>query len=171
MDVRAAMERQKTAHMTPMQYAIWKGQQLRPGVPLYNEVHTFRINGSLDPAAFESAFERLVAGTDVLRTVICEEQGAMPVLNVLRDAPIHHSYSEVLDSAEPEADLQQIVQAQKSMEFANDSPLYDSHLVKVGASEFVWCLTLHHIIIDNLSVTDILIDADRWSVGTINHLP
>ncbi|WP_171229752.1 histidine phosphatase family protein [Ruegeria sp. HKCCA4008] len=25
--------------------------------------------------------------------------------------------------------------------------------------------------IDNLSVTDILIDADRWSVGTINHLP
>ncbi|WP_209834630.1 histidine phosphatase family protein [Ruegeria sp. HKCCE3926] len=25
--------------------------------------------------------------------------------------------------------------------------------------------------IDNLSVTDILIDAGRWSVGTINHLP
>jgi amino acid adenylation domain-containing protein len=153
MDVRAARERRKTAHMTPMQFAIWKGQQLRPGVPLYNEVHTFRISGPLDPQAFERAFSTLVAGTDVLRTIVFEEQGAMPVLNVLDDAAIHHNYSEVLHSAEPEAELLKVVDSQKAMEFTNGSPLYDSHLVRVGTADYVWCLTLHHLIADFLSVT------------------
>ena len=139
--------------MTPMQFALWTGQKLHPGVPLYNMTHTFRISGPLDPEMFRRAFKTVVAGTDVLRTVVCEEEGTQPLLDVLDNAPIQHSYSDVLESSDPEADVAAIVDAQMVTKFAADSPLYDSHLVRIASAEYVWCLTLHHLIVDFLSVT------------------
>ena len=136
-----------------MQFALWKGQKLHPGIPLYNMAHTFRIDGPLDPEAFGRAFETVVSGTDILRAVVLEEKGAVPNLEILETASIHHQFSDVRDSSDPEFRLAEIIDAQMLLEFPPDSPLYDSHLVRVADAEYVWCLTLHHLIVDFLSVT------------------
>ena len=136
-----------------MQFAIWKGQRLHPGIPLYNMAHTFRIHGPLDPVAFGRAFDTVVSGTDILRAVVHEETGAVPDLLILDTASVNHQFSDVRDSPDPEIRLAEVVDAQMLKEFSPDTPLYDSHLVRITDAEYVWCLTLHHLIVDFLSVT------------------
>jgi amino acid adenylation domain-containing protein len=152
MDVRAARERRKPSQLTPMQFALWKGQKLQPGVPLYNMAHTFRIRGPLDPEEFAGAFKSVVAGTDILRAVVVEKDGAAPEFQILDAPPVRHQFSDVSNSADPDARLRSIVEAQMATDFATDTPLYDSQLVRVKDTEHVWCLTLHHLIVDFLSV-------------------
>ena len=58
------------SNLTTSQFAIWVGQTLYPDIPLYNMVHTFTIDGSIDVPKFQAAFQALVDCSDALRTVI-----------------------------------------------------------------------------------------------------
>ncbi len=153
MDVRAARERRRTRSLTPMQQALWMGQKLQPGVPLYNMAHTFCVRGNLDADAFGGAFDTLVAGTDVLRAVIEEPHDQDPQFEICDNLPAAHRFSDVSAGGNPSAALADILDAQASLAFTLGKPLYDSHLVKTGQDEFTWCFTLHHLIVDFLSVT------------------
>ena len=55
--------------MNPSQFLIWTGQQLNPGVPLYNMALAFYIDGEVDVDRFRRAFASLVGECQSLRTV------------------------------------------------------------------------------------------------------
>jgi hypothetical protein len=61
--------------LTQSQLSIWLGQKMHPDIPLYNMVHSFELDGKLDKAAFQMAFQELIRKTDSLRTVMREVNG------------------------------------------------------------------------------------------------
>ena len=54
--------------LTAAQSLLWTGQELDPESPLYNMAVAFHIEGALDADLFAKAFQRLVDGSDALRT-------------------------------------------------------------------------------------------------------
>ena len=153
MDASAATDRRIGKDMTPMQLALWIGQQLHADVPLYNMAHTFRIHGKLDPERFARAFETLVRGTDILRAVVNTRKAGDPEIVFDEQAPAQHRYTDLSTAPEPEAAADAIVAEQLVRRLHTGEYLYDSELLRLGDERYVWCLTLHHLIVDLLSVT------------------
>ena len=61
--------RDNLSNLTQSQLWIWTGQQLSPGVPLYNVVFTFELSGEIDVYRFQAAFQILIDHSDSMRTV------------------------------------------------------------------------------------------------------
>ena len=65
----------KAIPLSQGQLSLWSGQRLHPNVPLYNMVHTFEIEGAINVATFQKAFQYLIYDSDALRTVFQEKDG------------------------------------------------------------------------------------------------
>ncbi len=136
--------------LTAAQLAIWSGQKLQPDDPLYNMALAFRIEGALDVAAFQWAFERLVEGCDALRTVIDDSAGT-PRQRVL---PTHHGLPliDISGRADPEAALQEWLSGHVGVKFDLSRCPFESALLRLAGDVHVWYLNQHHIVTDASSV-------------------
>jgi amino acid adenylation domain-containing protein len=133
--------------LTGSQLLMWLGQQYYGAAPAYNEVALYTIHGAVDAERFARAFELLVDGNDALRTTLRVVDGAPQQ----RFDTVERAALELVDfSAErdPRAELGRFVDARKVAPFDFARRLYDTALVKLGESEYVWYLCLHHLITD-----------------------
>uniref|UniRef100_UPI0035938AC1 amino acid adenylation domain-containing protein n=1 Tax=Pricia sp. TaxID=2268138 RepID=UPI0035938AC1 len=135
--------------LTQSQLSLWTGQRMHPGSPLHNVVYTFDISGDLSTLFFKNAFQTLIDRTDVLRTVITEKDG-IPYQFVLQkvDYPV-----ETIDFT-TESDEQVIKdwileRTQAPLELSEQ--LFDSVLLKLGDSRYIWFLKIHHLVTDAVS--------------------
>ncbi len=132
------------------QHLIWAGQQLNPGVPLYNMAFTFTIAGELDIAAFTAAFQRVVDASDALRTVFRGEDGH-PERVVLPSLAYEPSVREFDGRDAAQAWLEE----RARVDFDLARPLFESALLRTGAEEHIWYFNQHHLI------------ADAWSMALL----
>lgn len=137
------------------QELLWTGQRLRPGVPLYNMVLAFEIEGELDEHRFEQAYRALIASSDALRTRI--GGGGTPRARVAAsslDAP--HRVIDLSDEADPEAAARRWAPAEAARLFTGpleDAWLVSSALLRLGPARSVWFLGQHHVISDAWSTS------------------
>lgn len=139
------------SNLTQAQSLIWTGQQLHPSVPLYNMVMAFRIEGALDAAAFQRAFDDLVAGTDALRTTF-EDHDGVPHRLV---GDVGTASLDVVDlSAAPDPQAAYITWAHEAAQrpFDLTECLVHSVLLRLSPTEHVWWLALHHLVVDGWSM-------------------
>jgi amino acid adenylation domain-containing protein/non-ribosomal peptide synthase protein (TIGR01720 family) len=137
-------------NLTRCQFLMWMGQRTAPQVPLYNVIQAFSIHGSLQVPAFQQAFQRLVDDNDVLRTVIREVDG-LPQQHVLHSVTATIDLVDFSAAADPQAAYRAWLDERKVRVLPFDQPLYDSALIRLAATHFVWYLGQHHIITDALS--------------------
>lgn len=141
-------------NLTRSQMMLWVGQKLNPGVPLYNMVMSFTINGAVDARVFQQAFAGVVAASDAMRSVI-EEDGGVPRQRVLETAPQPLQVLDFSGRPDPLASYQQWRDEHQAQALDIAACLYHTALIKVAEDQYVWYLNQHHLITDGWSVAQV----------------
>src|SRR5215212_9877501 len=147
---------EKRAHLAerlpPLSFAqqrLWFLDQLAPGSALYNVPTSVRLTGELDMDALRLTLDEIVRRHESLRTVFVsiEEEPRQLILppetNVLAIVNLRD-----LDPATRTEELNRRMYEEPRQPFdLSTGPLLRVTLC-VGESEYVLCLTMHHIICD-----------------------
>lgn len=148
----------RSANEAPLSFSqqrLWFLNQLEPNSAFYNLCSALRISGPLNRGALEASINRVIRRHEILRTVILTEDGrphqvilgeyalAMPVRDIsgvpesLREAALAALISE---EAETPFDI-------------SAPPLLRTTLIRLGETEHVLLIAMHHIV------------SDGWSMG------
>ena len=146
----------RDSHTLPLSFAqqrLWFLDQLEPGSAAYNIPLAFRIDGALDSAALQHAFDEIIQRHEILRTTF-DTANEQPVQII---APVTAAPFTTLDLGELSAtartsELQRLTaeEAQRPFDLRN-GPLLRITLLRFHEKEHVLLLTLHHIIADGWS--------------------
>ncbi|WP_342653063.1 non-ribosomal peptide synthase/polyketide synthase [Pseudomonas sp. F3-2] len=137
------------------QQRLWFLEQLEPGNSTYHLPGALRLEGTLDIAAVQSAFERVAERHASLRTVFATAEDGTPeqVIQPRQALPF-----ERLEAADEEA-LQGLADAFARRPFdLAQGPLWRVALVRRAVDEHVLLVCLHHIIADGWSIQVLLLD-------------
>jgi amino acid adenylation domain-containing protein len=136
------------------QQQLWFLCQLAPDTPFYNEPITIRLPGSVNIAALERSISEIVKRHEILRTTFAVVSGqpvmviqdafnfALPVVN-LQELPETERETEALRLA--------TLEAKQPFDLAQ-GPLLRATLMQLGETDYRLFLTIHHIIIDAVSL-------------------
>ncbi|HEX6291107.1 MAG TPA: amino acid adenylation domain-containing protein [Herpetosiphonaceae bacterium] len=142
------------------QQRLWFLDQLVPNSPAYNISFAIRLDGSLDEAALARSLNQVVQRHEALRTTFTQGADGQPAQviapELLIDLPVVdlHPEGTRLPEDERAAALQREIddETRRPFDLAR-GPLIRASLIRLGACEHVFLLSLHHII------------SDTWSVG------
>ena len=137
-------------NLTRGQFLMWMGQRTAPQAPLYNVVQAFSIHGPLHVPAFRQAFQKLVDENDALRTII-EERDGIPQQRVLESVKASVERIDFSNDPDPQAAYLAWLDERKGHVLPFDQPLFETALLKLAPTHFVWYLAQHHMITDALS--------------------
>ncbi|MCP4415774.1 MAG: hypothetical protein GY805_04080, partial [Chloroflexi bacterium] len=125
----------------------WTGHQLRPSASHFNNAFLFTFPTAIVPNLFEQAFATAVEQYDALRTIIKEVDG-VPQQQVLPKPPSPLAFVDLSHEPNSAAALILWQQQRVRLSFQPDRCLYDSVLVKLHDTHFVWFFNQHHLITD-----------------------
>lgn len=108
------------------------------------------IPARIDPAAFLAALEKLVACSDVMRTVIDLEEG-VPQQRVLDRIEFQVDFVDFSAEPDPFKAYSQWSDRRCHTPFDFQTRLFDFALVKLAEEKYVWYFCQHHILTDMFS--------------------
>ncbi len=141
----------------PLSFAqrrLWLIDQLEPGRSVYNLPMALRVEGPLDGAMFARCLGEIVGRHEALRTVFVEVEG-IPVQVIQPVGPIGLSAVDLSGLPEDRRDAEVLVLAGEEAVRPFDltrGPLLRGSLLRLGESDHVAVLTLHHIVSDGWSM-------------------
>lgn len=133
------------------QMSLWTGQKINPDAPLHNTAYSFEIDGDIDPEIFKLSFRQVVSKVDALRTVFIEN--GIPFQTVLGEITKGIEFVDL--SMESDAAVKAFLQCRSLKELDTSKCIFDSVLVKSKARNFIWLLTIHHLVTDVVSLKTI----------------
>jgi len=159
------------------QQRVWFLEQLMPGTALYNVPAMLRFRGHLNVQALQQAFSAVVNRHDVLRATFEVREG-VPVQVCSASDVLQLSNADLsgLEEAERERELGRLAreEARRPFDLAT-GPLIRTTLVRLGASEHVLLLVMHHIVCDGWSIGVMIREAVRmyqdYARGAEPNLP
>lgn len=140
---------------SPSQERLWILSQTQEGSLAYNMPGVIKILGAVDVDKFQEAFHTLFQKHEILRTYF-----RVNAKGILRQVIVpHHSISFEIDFQDftsiknQEAETEKYLQQKSRINFDLESaPLLRSSLIKTGDTEYIFFLSLHHIIGDGWSI-------------------
>ncbi|TBU87893.1 non-ribosomal peptide synthase/polyketide synthase [Phytopseudomonas dryadis] len=141
------------------QRRMWFLWQLDPHSAAYNLPMAVRLNGNLDPAALQRAFDGLVARHETLRSLFHEQDGQVrqQIAEPFSVTLVSHDLT-TLAADDRELQVRALADAEALAPFdLAQGPLMRVQLLKLADQEHVLLLTLHHIVADGWSY-NVLID-------------
>ncbi|MEZ4590675.1 MAG: condensation domain-containing protein [Chloroflexota bacterium] len=138
------------SHLTDLQHLYWIGHQLRPFATHFNNAFSFTFHTPLCADWFAQAWQTAVSEHDALRTIFIEVDGAARQ-QILPSPPASLAVVDLSEEAETVAAARQWQQQQVQRPFTLNQCLYDTALLKITDTHFVWFLNLHHLITDAAS--------------------
>ncbi|NPD24476.1 non-ribosomal peptide synthetase, partial [Corallococcus exiguus] len=146
---------------SPLSFAqqrLWFIDQLEPGSALYNVPVAVRLEGELDVGALDWALREIVRRHESLRTTFELHEG-QPVQRIHADE-VRLSMVQIdlgaLDGEQREAEVRRRLGVELAEPFdLYRGPLIRASLLKLGATEHVMLITMHHIV------------SDGWSLGVL----
>ncbi|MCC3331987.1 non-ribosomal peptide synthetase [Nocardia abscessus] len=133
--------------LTLAQQEIWAYTTLYGPDQRYLVSGHVHLRGRIDPDLFERALRGVVADTETLR-VRLDVDGPEPrqVVEACTGWPLHRGYFG--DEPDPVAAALAHLRAAATGFDLNAAPLFDHHLLDVGAAGYLWGLRAHHIVFD-----------------------
>jgi amino acid adenylation domain-containing protein len=155
---RLVKERTSEEKSYPLSFAqqrLWFLDQLVPGNPFYCESSATRLSFPLDLSAFERSLNEIVRRHESLRTTFRQVDGqpvqvVAPALNMLLQLVDLRSLAE--QERETEARRLAREEARRPFDLAR-GPLVRTTLLRLGEDDYVFLLTMHHIVCDGWSTT------------------
>ncbi|MFY0567871.1 non-ribosomal peptide synthase/polyketide synthase [Archangium lansingense] len=135
------------------QQRLWFLDRLQPGSVAYNIPYAVRLAGALELQSLQRGIEAIVERHQVLRTTFGEEEG-WPVARIVERMrmPLGQVELSGLPEAEREAEVLRLAMRDARTPFVlAEGPLLRTTLLRLGESEHVLLLTMHHIITDGWS--------------------
>jgi amino acid adenylation domain-containing protein len=147
------------APLTAEQRHVWLHAAQAPERPLYNEPCTIIRRGRLDSRALQLAFNRILQRHEIWRTAFEIVDGEM-VQRVLPqvDLPLVTHDLSCLPAEHQAAETRRLAAADAHRPFdLAEPPLLRALLITLGPTEHRLFLTLHHMILDGISIGQVLI--------------
>jgi len=159
MPAEAILPADRTGEL-PLSFAqqrLWFIDQLEQKNPFYNIPTALRLTGRLDAAALGRTLDEIVRRHEVLRTSFAASGGRpVQVVNEARPLPLPIEDLSGLPAAEREEAARRAASEEAQRPFdLRESPLLRARLLRLGADEHVFLLTMHHIV------------SDGWSMGVL----
>ena len=150
------------APLSFIQRQMWVIDQMTPGNPAYNLPAGYRLHGDLDVGRLERSFNEIIRRHEALRTTFAApggepQQQVHPELTIsIRVTALDH-----LASEEREARLLALASDEAVTPFdLSRLPLIRVTLFRLGASEHVLLINVHHIVADGLSFSLLMHELD-----------
>ncbi|MBC3759106.1 amino acid adenylation domain-containing protein [Hyunsoonleella sp. SJ7] len=138
--------------LTPSQKLLWIGQELNPGLPLYNMVMTYEIQDEISLPHFKEAFQKVVETCDVLRSVFKYKDDA-PVQEFLTEVDYELDFKDLSKETDPKATYETWVKERSVKMFNLEKCAFDTVLIKMSDARYIWYLNQHHLISDGWSTS------------------
>ena len=132
------------------QIPIWIGQALHPASPLYNMAFAFVFEGAIDAPAFATAWRRVTAESDVLRTTL-DLKDALPRRQTSTDGAPDIPLVDFADRVDPVREFRTWAARRCTQTLSLGSTLIDSALARLGDERYGWYLNQHHLVTDATS--------------------
>ncbi|GAA0618357.1 hypothetical protein GCM10009547_20840 [Sporichthya brevicatena] len=139
--------------LSPAQHGLWVLDRIAGPSPTYNIPIAWRLTGELDAAALRAAVRDLVERHEPLRTVVVERDG-LPYQRVL-PAETVRVVEATIDPADLPARLRGA--AFHTFDLATEPPVR-AELLRLGPTDHVLTLTVHHIAADEWSDAPLVTD-------------
>ncbi|MEM7588399.1 MAG: condensation domain-containing protein, partial [Acidobacteriota bacterium] len=159
---RPALEPVARDGALPLSFAqqrLWFLDQLEPGSVAYNVPLALRLEGGLDWSVSARAVSEIVRRHEVLRTTF-GELGGEPIQQIspARAVPLPLVDLSHLEPGEREAEAERLMASEAGSAFDLEyGPVLRAGLVRLGDSDHVVWLTIHHIA------------TDGWSMGLLTR--
>jgi amino acid adenylation domain-containing protein len=140
------------SNLSRSQLMIWTGQQLNPGVPLYNMALRFDLQGDIEVEVFQSAFQALIDRCDAMRTVFVEQAG-VPMQHVQPRMNYRMELIDLADEPDVATAVEKWILQRSQQEFDLGACCFDSALIRTGPASLVWYLNQHHLTTDAWSTS------------------
>jgi thioesterase domain-containing protein/acyl carrier protein len=155
------------------QERLWSLEQLTPGTAVYNLSVALRLTGILDRSALERSFVEIVRRQEVLRTRFAEADG-QPIAVMTPETHFTLSVADLRDippsQREQQAKKLATQMAQQPFNLSRDV-LWRVQLIQLADEDYVFVLTLHHIISDGWSFGVFLRELSALYGAFSNHQP
>ncbi|HEX4646645.1 MAG TPA: amino acid adenylation domain-containing protein, partial [Verrucomicrobiae bacterium] len=157
---RPAISRRAQRGSAPLSFAqqrLWFLDQLEPGSPLYNMALAMRMRGRLDGKALQKALQAVISRHEVLRTRFEAEDGnPVQIIAGFEPAELPLINLSGCPGSQREDELQRTLQAEARRVFdLSRGPLLRATLLRLGETEHVLLIVVHHIV------------SDAWSLGIL----
>lgn len=151
-DAQAIRSRDRSLpyQISPLQERLWFMERLNLDEPVYNEVEAVRLRGALNVEALEQALNAVIERHEVLRTTIQTIDGR----TMARVRESYRLYLKVVDltsacSAERKTELESLLISEPRLPYHLEAePAIRATLIRLGTSEHVFILMMHHLICD-----------------------
>ncbi len=148
---------EEEVYVFPVSFAqqrLWFLDQFEPGSPFYNVPTAVRLSGRLDVVALERTLNEIVRRHESLRTTFTALDGEpMQVISPSLTLPLPIVDLRHLPEAEREAEAMRLAQEEAKRPFdLSRGPLLRTTLLWLDEEEYLFLLTMHHIICDGWSI-------------------
>ena len=137
------------------QERFWALDRLDPGNPAWNVPVRFRLEGALDPALLERAFNEVVRRHEVLRTTFSSATEGPPQQVIAPTLDLHLNVVDLrsLAKADRDAEVDRLSFEEARRRFdLSSGPLFRVGLLRVADLEHVLLVTPHHAVGDYISI-------------------
>ena len=155
IEIEPVPRRARTGQI-PLSFAqqrLWFLEQFEGGHAAYNIPFGFRLNGALHPKALEQAINEIVRRHEVLRSSFQNVEG-QPFKQILPRLEVSLPLNDLRKQPqqEQETQIQQMIMQETQTPFdLTHCPLFRLLLFRVKDEEYLFCMTIHHIIYDGWS--------------------
>ncbi|WP_203912781.1 condensation domain-containing protein [Rhizocola hellebori] len=140
--------------LTALQTRWWFLCTAYPGgsSPLVGLVH--RIRGPLDVDAWRRAIDTIVNRHEILRTLFLDRgDGPVQIVGPAEGLPLEILDLRDVPAAQREQAARDLLHDRRSLSLdLQQGPLVHSCLIQLGDEDFVWSMTIHHILSDGFSL-------------------
>jgi len=150
----------ETTALTQNQKLLWIGQELNPESPLYNMVMTYEIEDAISVSHFKLAFQKLVAKSDTMRSII-QLQNEEPIQKYVTNIEYEVSFEDFSANNNPKEFYKSWERQRAIYQFDIQKCLFDCVLIKLSENRFIWYINMHHLITDGWSTTIIFSEMSR----------
>ncbi|MEK8015452.1 MAG: amino acid adenylation domain-containing protein, partial [Candidatus Parabeggiatoa sp.] len=172
-----SISQQQNLALSYLQEQLWFLAQLNPNVPFYNESATIHINSQLSVAALSRSVNEIIKRHEMLRTTFAMVSG-QTVQNIMPPTtfklPVVDLRALPLEQSEVKARQLATEKAKQIFDLSQDI-LLRATLVRLKETQYQLFLTIHHIIIDGVSLSIFLKELaglyEAFSTGKPSPLP
>ena len=139
------------------QQRLWFLDQMERGSPLYNIPSAIHLQGRLNITALQKSLNTIIERHENLRTAIQTVEGE-PRLKIYDEVNLQISLTDLshLPEEERESEVHRLSLEEAGRPFALDTaPLLRASLLKLKDDDYIFLLTIHHIV------------SDGWSTGVL----
>ncbi|ARV58876.1 hypothetical protein BZZ01_09735 [Nostocales cyanobacterium HT-58-2] len=147
------ISRDKELPLSFAQQRLWFIAQLDPETSLYNVPAAIHIDGNLNITALQESVNEVIKRHEVLRTTFPMIEGR-PVQVIAPTLTLTLPIVDLqeLGKSQQEAEVKRLATKEAQLPFDLTRPLLRITLLQLGEKEYVWLLTMHHIVCDGWSI-------------------